>query len=183
VQEEGAEQMTDAVAAKQAIYELSCTYMRGQDRLDPEAHRSVFWDDAWCSYGIYEGGPDGFVAFAQNALRSHASNHHMLGQVQIELSGDEAFGEVYYQAFHRITAADGDARDLFVSGRYVDRYERRGGVWKIAYRSELVDWVRETAAADQWFHGSAMIPGARKPGDPLYHRERMRKRFVPGDPE
>jgi hypothetical protein len=167
----------DTLQSKQEIYELSCTYMRGQDRLDPDAHRSVFWDDAWCSYGIYEGGPDGFVEFAQNALRGHASNQHMIGQVQIELAGDEAFGEVYYQAFHRITAADGSPRDLFVSGRYVDRYERRDGVWKMAYRSELVDWVREGPAADEWFRGSAMIPGARKPEDPLYHRDRMRKRF------
>ncbi len=164
------------LADKQEIYELSCTYMRGQDRLDPEAHRSVFWDDAWCSYGIYEGDPDGFVRFAQSALRPHASNHHMIGQVQIEVAGNEAFGEVYYQAFHRIIAEDGSERDLFISGRYVDRYERRSGVWKIAYRSELVDWVRDEPAADMTFKDSAMIAGGRKPDDPLYDRERMRKR-------
>lgn len=169
----------DNALAKQEIYELSCTYMRGQDRLDPQVHRSVFWDDAWCSYGIYEGGPSGFVAFAQQALTSHKANHHMIGQVQIEVLGDEAFGEVYYQAFHRIVADDGGERDLFVSGRYVDRYERRDAVWKIAYRSELVDWVRDEPAADEWFRGSAMLPGARKPDDPLYHRDRMRKRYAP----
>lgn len=165
------------VADKQDIYELSCSYMRGQDRLDPIEHRSVFWDDAWCAYGIYDGGPDGFVEFAQNALKDHESNQHLIGQVQIELDGDEAYGEVYYQAFHRIVAEDGSERDLFVSGRYVDRYERRGGVWKIAYRSELVDWVRDEPAADAWFAGSAMIPGARKPADPLYDRQAMRKRY------
>jgi hypothetical protein len=164
------------LADKQAIYELSCTYMRGQDRLDPQAHRSVFWDDAWCSYGIYEGGPDGFVEFAQNALRAHAANHHMIGQVLIDVAGDEAFGEVYYQAFHRIGDGEGDPRDLFISGRYVDRYERRNGVWKIAYRSELVDWVRDVAAADAWFHASGMIAGARQPDDRLYDRDAMRKR-------
>ncbi|MDX1580194.1 MAG: nuclear transport factor 2 family protein [Alphaproteobacteria bacterium] len=166
----------EAAADRDEIYQLSCTYMRGQDRLDPEAHRSVFWDDAYLSYGIYEGGPDGFVEFAQDALRPHKSNHHMIGQVQIELEGDEAFGEVYYQAFHRIEDEDGNERDLFVSGRYVDRYERRGGVWKIAYRSELVDWVRDDPAADEWFKDSGMIPGARKPDDPLYDREAMRKK-------
>ena len=121
---------------------------------------------------------DGFVAFAQSALSTHESSHHMLGQIQIQIDieGKEAFGEVYYQAFHRIVADDGQARDLFVSGRYVDRYERRNGRWKIAYRSELVDWVRDEAAADEWFRGSAMIPGARKPADPLYDREAMRRR-------
>ena len=170
------DQRLDLVADKQEIYELSCTYMRGQDRLDPEAHRSVFWDDAWCAYGIYEGGPDGFVEFAQNALGPHKSNHHMIGQVQIDVQADEAFGEVYYQAFHRLVDEGGGECDLFISGRYVDRYERRGGVWKIAYRSELVDWVRAEAAADASFRNSAMLAGGRKPDDALYDRERMRKR-------
>ena len=171
--------MTDrlqAAADKLEITDLSSNYMRGLDRLDGVLERSVFWDDAFCSYGIYEGGPDGFVEYCQTGLASHASNHHFIGQVNIELQGDEAFGEVYYQAYHRVKNAEGEDRDLFISGRYVDRYERRGGVWKIAYRSELVDWVREEAAADAWFTGSKMIIGARKPDDPLYNREVMKKK-------
>ena len=165
----------EAAADKLEITDLSSNYMRGLDRLDGELERSVFWDDAHLSYGIYEGGPDGFVDYCMNALRTHDSNHHFIGQVNIDLQGDEAFGEVYYQAFHWVKNEAGEDRDLFISGRYVDRYERRGGVWKIAYRSELVDWVREEAAADAWFKGSQMIVGARKPDDPLYQREAMRK--------
>ena len=163
-------------ADKLEIMDLSSNYMRGLDRLDGELERSVFWGDAFCSYGIYEGGPDGFVDYCQNALATHGSNHHFIGQINIDLDGNEAFGEIYYQAFHRVKDAAGEDRDLFVSGRYVDRYERRNGVWKIAYRSELVDWVREEAAADSWFVGSQMIVGGRKPDDPLYHRDVMHKR-------
>ncbi len=169
------EQRVLAAADKLEIMDLSSNYMRGLDRLDGELERSVFWDDAYCSYGTYEGGPDGFVEFCQTGLSTHAANHHFLGQMNIELHGDEAFGEIYYQAFHRIKNADGEDRDLFISGRYVDRYERRGGVWKMAYRSELVDWVRDDPAADAWFAGSKMILGARKPDDPLYDRDAMRK--------
>lgn len=165
----------DAAADKLEIIDLSSNYMRGLDRLDPIVERSVFWDDAYLDYGIYEGGPDGFVDYCQNALKAHAANHHFIGQVNIDLEGDQAFGEVYYQAFHRIKNEVGEDRDLFISGRYVDRYERRNGVWKIAYRSELVDWVREEAAADAWFTGSEMIVGARKPDDPLYDREAMKR--------
>jgi hypothetical protein len=51
--------------------------MRGLDRLDGELERSVFWDDAFCSYGIYEGGPDGFVEYCQTGLASHDANHHV----------------------------------------------------------------------------------------------------------
>ncbi len=167
----------EAAADKLEIMDLSSSYMRGLDRLDGDIQRSVFWDDAYLSYGIYEGGPDDFIGYCQTALATHASNHHFLGQIQVELAGDEAYGEVYYQAFHRVNNEAGEPRDLFISGRYVDRYERRDGTWKIAYRSELVDWVREEAAADSWFEGSAMIVGARKPDDPLYNRDVMQQRF------
>ncbi|MBO6657325.1 MAG: nuclear transport factor 2 family protein [Pseudomonadales bacterium] len=165
----------EAAADKLEIMQLSATYMRGLDRLDGELERAVFWDDAWCSYGTYEGGPDKFVEYCMQALKIHGSNQHMLGQITVELEGEEAFGEVYYQAYHRIQNEQGEARDMFISGRYVDRYERRDGIWKIAYRSELVDWVRDEAAADDWFADSPMILGARKPDDPLYNREAMRK--------
>ena len=170
-------QRAAAAADKLEIIDLSSNYMRGLDRLDAESELSVFWEDAWCSYGTYEGGPAQFVEFCMAALATHEANHHFLGQINIDLQGDEAFGEVYYQAFHRTHNERNEPRDLFISGRYVDRYERRGGVWKIAYRSELVDWVREEPAADEWFKGSKMILGARKPDDPLYDREAMRRRY------
>ncbi|MBT4161623.1 MAG: nuclear transport factor 2 family protein [Gammaproteobacteria bacterium] len=165
----------ERAADKVEIMDLSSNYMRGLDRLDGELERSVFWDDAYLDYGIYEGGPDGFIDYCQSSLKTHASNHHFIGQINIDLEGEEAYGEVYYQAFHRIKNEQGEDRDLFISGRYVDRYERRNGVWKIAYRSELVDWVRDEAAADAWFAGSQMIAGARKPADPLYDREVMKR--------
>jgi hypothetical protein len=63
--------------------------------------------------------------------------------VNIDLHGEEAFDEVYYQAFQRVKNKAGEQRDLFISGRYIERYERRDGIWKTPYRSELVDWVRE----------------------------------------
>ena len=69
--------------------------MRGLDRLDGDLERSVFWDDAFCSYGIYEGGPNEFVDYCQTALATHASNHHFIGQINIDVEGNEAFGEVY----------------------------------------------------------------------------------------
>jgi hypothetical protein len=109
------------------------------------------------------------------ALKDHARNHHMLGQHLIDFAApEEAFGEVYYQAYHRVADAAGAARDLVIAGRYVDRYERRGGVWKIAYRSELVDWLRDDPASDAMLAAAPFIIGARKPADPLYNREVMR---------
>lgn len=168
------ERLLDELLSKQEIYERLCDYMRGQDRLDPVLHRSVFWDDARTDYGIYKGDADGFVEFAQNALRPHKSNQHLIGQVRIDLEGDVGFGEVYFIAFHRLEI-EGEDRDLFVAGRYVDRYERRDGVWKIAFRSELVDWSRNDPASDSFLQASPeSLLGARGAADLSSQRDLLR---------
>jgi hypothetical protein len=165
----------DELIAWRRIYDLSCAYMRGQDRLDAALHASVFWPEATCDYGFFKGDPAEFVAFAQGLLKEHKANHHMIGQVHIDIEGDVAFGEVYFQAFHRIVQ-DGAEVDLFMSGRYVDRYERREGVWKIAHRSELIDWARTEPAADEFL---ATLPGvllgARGADDRSSQRDWLRK--------
>ena len=157
--------------ARDQIYQLVCTYMRAQDRLDAKLHRSVFWDDAYLDYGFYLGGPDGFVKFAQGALKKYLSCHHLIGQVQIEVEGKEAFGEVYYQAYHQGAGDTGQAIDRIIAGRYIDRYEQRNGTWRIAYRTELCDWARSDVSKDEFFRDSLMPRGARYPEDRLYQRE------------
>lgn len=158
-----------------AIQDLAALYMRGLDRLDGTLLAAQFWPDARCEYGIFSGSPADFAAFCMAALGDHARNHHMLGQHLIDFtSAEEAFGEVYYQAYHRVFDESGSPRDLFIAGRYVDRYARRGGVWKIAYRSELVDWLRDEPASDAMLEAAPFILGQRKPADPLYDREAMR---------
>lgn len=159
-----------------AIQDLAALYMRGLDRLDGALLEAQFWPEARCEYGIFSGSPSDFANFCMAALVDHQRNHHILGQHLIDFAGeDEAFGEVYYQAYHRVAGEDGAPRDLFIAGRYVDRYERRhGGTWKIAYRSELVDWLRDDPASDAMLAGAPFILGQRKPADPLYHHEEMR---------
>jgi hypothetical protein len=159
-----------------AIQELAALYMRGLDRLDEALLAAQFWPEAWLEYGIFSGGPADFASFCMAALKDHARNHHMLGQHLIDfVAPDEAFGEVYYQAYHRVQDAVGSPRDLFIAGRYVDRYEQRGGAWRIAYRSELVDWLRDDPASDAMLKAAPFILGQRKPADPLYNREAMRR--------
>jgi SnoaL-like domain len=167
--------MTGSAGDRFAIIDLAAHYMRGLDRLDEALVAGQFWPEARLEYGIFSGGPAEFAAFCMAALKDHDRNQHLLGQHLIDFaSGDEAFGEVYYQAYHRTTDDAGAKRDLVIAGRYIDRYERRGGVWKIAYRSELVDWLRDDPAADAMLAAAPFIIGARKPDDPLYHREAMR---------
>lgn len=166
----------DELLSWHEIYRLVCDYMRGQDRLLPGLHRSVFHGDATTDYGPFKGGADAFVGFAQDILRTHHANHHMIGQVSIDFEGEIAFGEVYFQAFHRIADEQGAEHDFWVSGRYVDRYERRDGTWKIAHRSELVDWLRSEPAADAALRAQAWPFGGRAPDDPSCDRAALRSR-------
>ena len=155
--------------AKQACSELSAVYSRGLDRLDGDLLASVFFEDAWCEYGFYNGPPGPFIEFALTALGEHAANQHMLGQILIEVEGDEAFGEVYFNAYHKLPVEDG-FQDMVIAGRYIDRYECREGVWKMAYRSERNDWSTTAPSSDSYFEQALDgLRGSRR-DDAVYDR-------------
>jgi len=153
------------LAARRDIHRAVCRYMRGQDRLDPILHRSAFHDDAWVDCGLMNGTADEFVAFAQGFLADLASSQHTIGQVDLDVHGDTASGEVYFYAWHRLTE-NGEAKDLIVAGRYVDEYACRGGDWRIVRRRELIDWARTDAAADSFLaQNPVILMGGRRGAD------------------
>ena len=157
----------DELIAKQDIYELIARYMRGLDRLDADLLRSVFHEDGWCEYGICNAPPFEFVDFAMGALKDHEANQHMIGNVLIDVEGDQAYGEVYFNAYHKVKAESG-FNDLTIAGRYLDRYERRDGVWKIAYRSEVADWSRTEPTRDTFFDEAPQSLRGGRQDDAVY---------------
>jgi hypothetical protein len=161
--------------AKQEIYELACNYMRGLDRLDKGLLLSVFFDDAWCEYGFSNGNAKEFIDFAINALEAHEANHHMIGNVLIDVEGDEAFGEVYFHAYHKVQGESG-FEDVIIAGRYLDRYEKRNNTWKFAYRSERVDWSRTQPTSDSYFELATDCLRGGRLDDAVYDRESRRRK-------
>lgn len=156
--------------ARQDICQLSYRYSRGLDRLDRELLLSVFHPDAWCEYGIFDGEHIEFVDFAINALKGHDANQHFVGNILVDVEGEEAFGEVYFQAYHKITGDNG-SQDMIISGRYLDRYENRDGDWKFSYRSERVDWARTTESRDSYFDLAPDCLRGGRQDDAVYRRE------------
>jgi hypothetical protein len=153
------------LADRAAILDCSVRYMRGQDRLDAALQRSAFHEGATVDYGFFAGTAADFVDFAQGLLTRYPETWHMLGQSLIEVDGEVARGEVYFHAMHR-RLADTGPEDLQISGRYVDRYERRDGAWGIVHRVELVDWTRTDAARDDWLERTPKaLRGARQGRD------------------
>src|SRR5210317_1164473 len=103
--------------------------------------------------------PGDFVRFAIQVLSTYSRTQHQLGNTLIELAGDgTATAETYFTAFHRMRPigdplAGPDAfeteMDFFVAGRYLDRFECLDGVWKIAHRTGMTDWIRIEAPASK----------------------------------
>lgn len=159
----------ESVVAKQDITELIYLYMRGLDRWDDALLRSLFTTDAWCEYGFMNGRADAFIDFALGALKDHTANQHMVGNILIDIEGHEAFGEVYFNAYHKVETDNG-FEDIIIAGRYLDRYERLDDGWKFAYRSELVDWSHSRPTNDPYFElAPDSLLGSRR-DDAVYDR-------------
>lgn len=127
---------------KQAISELVHRYCRAADRHDSEAMRDLYFEDATDDHGgFFKGLAMDFIDQLPEIQKPMKILHHNVTTHNIELNGDRAEGEVYVLAFHQAGAPDGQLIDFLVGGRYLDKYERREGVWKFSARAVLADWV------------------------------------------
>jgi hypothetical protein len=155
---------------RQAITEVLYQYCRACDRGDEVLLRSCFHPGSLHRHGGFEGLSDDFCTMAMRIIGTARVTKHVLTNVQIELDGDVAFSEAYYHAYHRVanrqTGAD---EDNFSGGRYLDRFERRAGKWRIAKRVGLLDFERFDAPTER---GLAQLPATarsrRLPDDELY---------------
>jgi hypothetical protein len=129
------------------IEQVLARYSRGIDRMDRDLILSVYWEDAYVSLAVCEGDPVVFADWIAKNMDHYRASSHMLGQSSIQLNGDRAGVETYFAAFHHAPRDDGDAMRL-VGGRYVDRFERRGGEWRIHRREVLIDWVQDSPMGD-----------------------------------
>jgi ketosteroid isomerase-like protein len=158
------------LADREAIRDCLMRYCRGIDRMDAELVLGVYWPDAVDEHLVFTGSPAEFVAWCMPLMQQMEQTVHLLGNILIAVEGAVADVESYFQAFHRLRAADGKpARDLFLGGRYLDRFERRNDEWRIARRTTIADWFREHADSGDWSSGPLgmqMVPGTRAPHDP-----------------
>ncbi len=160
----------EELADEMAIRQVLAAHSRGVDRADEAILKSAYWEDATVAYGGPDSSAMAFCEALPGAIRAWARTQHVLGQSLIELDGDKARVETYVTAWHYGSADDGRDREMIYLGRYLDRMQRRGGVWKISHRTALMDWNLNQNASAVWdgppFDGLAR--GAREPDDPSY---------------
>jgi hypothetical protein len=160
-------------ADRQAITDCMNLYARGVDRGDAALLSEVFWDDARIVGELFSGSPADFVAFSVPAgLANWDRMMHMITNSVIRIDGDRAVAESCFYGCH---IGHGDGRsgvpggDLVISGRYLDRFEKRDDEWRFSEKTILFEWYREYEDA-----------GGAKPG-PMGTKVTLKGEPAPGD--
>jgi len=165
----------DRLNSRAEITEVVLRYVRAIDRCDEDLLRSCFHPDSHHRHGSFDGASADFCGHAMAVCRAVEATHHQLGPVSIELASETAFVETYFTSHHRFGAVPPPGgephEDRFMGGRYIDRFERRDGVWKIAARQGINEWLRYEPSSDRGFwSGPAGQRGRRDRDDPVYRR-------------
>jgi hypothetical protein len=151
---------------RQAILDCLYRYTRGADRLDIELLRSAFWEDAVDHHGPVNGGVDDFLAYWLPLQEAREISQHYLHNHSVELDGDVAHAETY---FSFVVKLKGESEVKVSGGRYADRFERRGGEWRIATRVVMSEWGL-VADGTPTIERLANARGRQDHGDPTYLR-------------
>lgn len=126
---------------KEEIRQVMYAYARGTDRCQPDLIRDAYHSDAWDDHGNFAGGREHVVeTIVGRGATAPVSMHH-LGNVLIELQGDGANVETYFMAC-QVLEREGRTYTRIRAGRYLDRFERREGRWRVARRRVVDDWSR-----------------------------------------
>lgn len=130
---------------RQAILDVIVRYCRGVDRSEPDLVLAAFHDDAIDNhFGVvlpFREAIGTLKTARSGGSPSKTTSMHNICNVLIEIDGDIARCESYVIVIVRIPK-DGSAIDWMHAGRYVDRFERRNGEWRIAYRTVVYDLER-----------------------------------------
>lgn len=155
--------------AKQDCADLVYKLARGVDRCDRDLLLSVFHPDATDDHGQFKGTAVEFVDWVLPVVKTMDRTQHFIGNVLVDVDGDQAWGESYFIANHDMKGPQGDPIRYVVSGRYLDRFECRNGEWRIAHRGCVFDWNATHPQTDAWDRQNGPRRyGQRDRTDPVY---------------
>jgi SnoaL-like domain len=146
-----------ALLDREAIRECVARLARGEDRRDAGLISAAYWPDSTTDYGVFVGSFDEYLAWVVPGSDAITNTQHVLGQTYVELDGETARAETQVISYHRVDMGAGE-RDTCIGGRYLDRFEKRGGEWRIAERTMLYDWFHDWGDAIDWSKGVMGLP-------------------------
>lgn len=167
----------DELLDRQDILDALTRFSRGMDRFDREAFLSAFHADATMAAGPFVGSPEACYVWASAMHEAgQVATHHNLLNVTYDIQGEAAHTETYYL----FVARNRDETNWIAGGRYIDRLEKRDGAWKIALRTNVIEWSGIVPTMALPFADVPDIGGngvsARDRSDPAYQRPLVNRR-------
>lgn len=177
--------------ARRDIYDVLTRYSRALDRADVELMKTVYWPDGIDNHGVFNGNAAEFAEFIVREIQNWFEvTMHGLMNVHMEVDGDFASTETYLFAYHKVrqdkageifgsrymAMFDGKGLDpnhhhFYFGGRYLDRFERRNGEWRILKRQVVMDWNDNRPSGeilDQGMFATLEPRGERGQGDLVF---------------
>jgi hypothetical protein len=142
---------------REQIRERIVRLARGEDRRSADIISACYWPDAATDYGVFQGSFKEYLAWVVPGAEAIKNTQHVLGQSVIDLEAASARVETQVISYHRVDIGQGDL-DTCVGGRYLDRFEKRDGDWRIAHRTMLYDWYQDWGKAIDWSKGVMGLP-------------------------
>jgi ketosteroid isomerase-like protein len=156
---------------RSAILDCIMGHSRGCDRHDVDLISQSYFDDAVDEHGFATNrGPEyGEWANSSHAATSEVHTHNITTHT-CEIDGDIAHAESYVI----VVLLGRDGRNAqFISGRYLDRLERRNDRWGIALRRSTVEVMFIADASvlqSSFFKEKGYLKGSRDRDDLSYRR-------------
>jgi ketosteroid isomerase-like protein len=118
------------------IQQVINLYASAIDKHQWSALDGVFTDDAVANFigiGVFEG-RQAIADLIASVLTQCSATQHLLGNINIVVSGDTATATCYLSALH-VGLGDYAAETLTVWGEYSDELVRTANGWRIAHRT------------------------------------------------
>jgi len=123
---------------KMALHELVQNYCRAVDRRDYALLESVYHPDSIDDHSpMFKGSGPEFVRWVPSSVERFELTQHVIVSASFVVDGTIAEGECFIVAYH--LRKQEPQRETIAHGRYLDRYEKRDGVWRIARRSVIYE--------------------------------------------
>jgi hypothetical protein len=152
---------------KEAIRAAVLAYCRGVDRGDVELLRSAYHPDAVEEHGSTHLENEAIAPSIVEMVRGNRISLHQITNQLIDLhAADRAVCETYFTAWQTMEH-DGAERMLLALGRYVDRFEKRDGSWRIIHRLVIIEHT-QFLPSDGSFAPTGPTLARRDRQDPSY---------------
>jgi ketosteroid isomerase-like protein len=165
----------DELEARTRIEDALARFARAVDRQDWALARTLYHDGAFDDHGFFKGLPDEFLA---HIAKTHAHQDHSMHfntNVLIEFTAaDKAFVETYVLVLQRFrpgaanVPAGAAGLRVMASARYLDRFEKRAGEWRVVHRTLVFGDMQAEPMKEPMKFPSEFAVQVHGMDDPLY---------------